>query len=350
MKIAALTSGINVASTRFRIRQYIEPLKNKGIFVDEFIPRVSSDAQMPYPFNKFRVRYVFPVFLALELMKIISRIPGLYRSSKYDAIWLSRGIMSGLTTFEYFLKRPYIYDLDDAVWTAKPFGANAVAKLARNAAVVFAGNEYLANWVGRYNSKVEIIPTAIDLQKFYSSNYDNKDQFIIGWTGMALNYNYLYQIENVLAQFLNNCSDAFLHVIAERPPKFTKINNQKLIYTKWQPEIESSAMDQWSIGIMPLLNDEFSRGKCSFKMLQYMSKGLPVIVSPIGLNADILNKGNIGISAITDADWATALEHYYSNRKEAVYCGLQGRSIVERHYSLRVISDSIEIAIKRHLG
>lgn len=343
IRVAALTSGQNVPSTRFRIRQYIEPLHKAGIHVREYIPSIVKFAhflglsQVESPGH-----YIRPVGALWETLKLLTRGPGVIGSWKAQVTWLGREMFPGCLTFEPLLKRPYVFDVDDAIWLRRPFGRSAVSKIAKNAAIVLAGNTYIADWFSSYARDVRIVPTALDTERFIpptlSNSHDNK-RFVIGWTGLSANFKYIYKIESPLQRFLETHEDSELLVIADQPPSFHRIQPGRVRYIKWLPSLE--VLRQMDVGLMPLADNEWTRGKCSFKMLQYMATGIPVVVSPVGMNAEILSMGTVGFAAGNEADWYDALDYLYKERSLANKYGATGRLIVERHFSRTVVSGNI---------
>jgi glycosyltransferase involved in cell wall biosynthesis len=343
VRVAALTSGRNDPSARFRVRQFVEPLFLQGIDVREYIPAIDKHAGAP---SKIVDNLPGPLKRLADpgwrTMKLLTRLPGVVGSWSSDLTWLNRELVFGRYTLEGFVRRPFVFDVDDAIWQAKPDGNRAVAKIARQAAVVFAGNQHIANHFSSLCARVEIIPTAIDTKKFHPgvNEKSNRERFVIGWTGSAGNYSYLYKIEQALNAFLVS-HDAELLVMAERPPTFTMIPPFKVRFVKWTPIMECSVLREMDVGLMPLPDTDWARGKCGFKMLQYMATGLPVVVSPVGVNAEILAKGCVGYGAEIDDEWRSALEYLYHNRDRASEMGKAGRDVVETGYSRVVVGTRI---------
>ena len=341
IRITALTSGKTVPSARFRVRQHIAPLRSKGIHIREYTPAIDKYAPPP-PF----LTVSNPMGLTLgkafwKCIKTSVRFPGAIGSWKGDLTWLEREMHPGFLTFEPFLKHPVILDVDDAIWLAKPFGWRATRKIAKIADVVLAGNRHIADWFSSVAEDVRIVPTAIDTDRIRPRNFQDFKRsdrpFIIGWTGTSSNYEALYQIEMVLAKFLKNHT-AELWVMADQPPGFSQLRSDRVRFVKWDPNGEITILGQMDVGLMPLPSDRWSLGKCSFKMLQYMAAGLPVVVSPVGMNNEVLAMGDIGFSAVTHDDWYDALSCLYDDAKCAYDYGVNGRMIVENHFSRRVIS------------
>lgn len=321
--LAALTAGLNRPSSRFRIRQYIRRLAEHGVIVKEHKPFSEKTYYFPGPF------------------KAVNRISSLFRSRDADMVWISRGFVEGYETFERLLKRPRILDVDDAVWLLGPFGRFTMPDIARAMDAVTAGNSYLAEYFGKYCKEVHIVPTAIDLDRYTlrpESADEQQDRFVIGWTGLASNFKYLETIEPVLSRFLREYDRAELMLISDRPWEHRLLPPDKVRFTPWSVEKEASVLHLMSVGIMPLSDDKWSRGKCAFKMLQYMGVGLPVIVSPVGMNRDVLEKADIGFAASSPEQWYEALVSLYNEKSLGVELGLAGRKVVEQFYNADIIA------------
>lgn len=324
--LAALTAGTRRPSSRFRVRQYIDRLGEHGVIVKEHKPFSEKTYYFPGPF------------------KAMTKFPGLLRSRQADMVWISRGFVEGYETFERFLKRPRILDVDDAVWLRGPFGRFTVPDIARAMDAVTAGNTYLAEYFGKYCKKVHIVPTAIDLERYTlrpGPADESQEKFVIGWTGLASNFKYLDNIEPVLSRFIEEHDRAELMLIADRPWEHKLLPPEKVRFVRWSVEEEVRVLHSMSVGIMPLTDDKWSRGKCAFKMLQYMGVGLPVIVSPVGMNRDVLEKGDIGFAASSPEQWYEALVSLYNEKSLGVELGLAGRRVVERFYNADIIAGEL---------
>jgi glycosyltransferase involved in cell wall biosynthesis len=325
LKIVSLTGGVNSASSYFRIRQYIKPLAQSNITVEEYIPYFHDNCGLP------------------SIFKALSHLPGVIASRNADVVWIRKVLVQGYETFERCLKKPRVLDVDDAVWLNYPFGRYAVPHIAKAMDAIIAGNTYLADYFSKYCRNIYIVPTAIDLSRYIKrpSVAIPNNKFVIGWTGFACNYKYLSLIEQPLKQFLIDHTNAELLLIAEKPWESSEIPVEKIRYIKWSREIEATVLQQMSVGIMPLTDDPWSRGKCSFKMLQYMSVGLPVIVSPVGMNRDILSKANVGFAATSADQWYESLQALYNNQDLQFELGNNGRRVVENDFSATAIATQL---------
>lgn len=345
LRVDALTTGRHDPSARFRVRQHIAPLLGWGIDVREHIPFIDKNAGLPSklapllsPLPQATVR------AAWRGLKLLCHLPGLTRSLRADVVWLNRELMTGRFSLERFLRGSVVLDIDDAVWLAKPHGAETMRRLGSEAAAVIAGNEHIAAWFSRWNPNVHIVPTAIDTDRFRPAldrdNLADRDAFVVGWTGLSWNFGYIHAIEEPLAAFLEACN-AKLLIISERAPAFSHIAPHRVDFRRWTPEIEATALREMDVGIMPLPDTPWARGKCSFKMLQYMSTSIPVVASPVGMNADVFRRGSVGHPATSNEDWFKALMAIHSDRRLAREMGQNGRRVVLENYSLLRVTERL---------
>jgi len=339
INVAAITSGISVPSRRFRVDQYKGELAKSGISVKEYCPLINSQARLPGGLGTIRARYVLPVTVMQMLMNAILRVPGVIGSYKADVTWLERSFLPGFDWLALSLARPLVVDVDDAIWLYNGVTAAALKRVLRSTDMVFAGNEFIANWCSDYCNNIRIIPTAIDCNRFKPLVKEKNDRiFTVGWTGTSGNFQFLKMIEPALARFLRSFPEARLLVVADAMPSLGTLPANQFDFVKWTPENEAYAVQKMDAGIMPLLDSDLARGKCSFKMLQYMACGIPVIVSPIGMNNELLNQGEVGFSAVTADEWYEKLEFLIRNREKAEARGMCGRLVVLNAYSLESVA------------
>ncbi|MBN1974703.1 MAG: glycosyltransferase family 4 protein [Sedimentisphaerales bacterium] len=320
IKIAAFTGRLDDPASFFRMRQHFPVLKKMGLNIREFMHPCVKGCWHRGPF------------------KVVPYLSKLIESRDCDVTWLTRTLVVGTETIELLLKRPRVMDVDDAIWLSKPLGAVSIPHLARRMDVIIAGNNYIADWFSRYCHKVHIIPTAIDTIRYTKKQYKDKDdKFSIGWTGTSSNFPYLKSVEKPLARFLSDHKNAYLKIIADKPYYSELIPPERLIFVQWSRETEVETLQTMSAGIMPLTDTPWARGKCSFKMLQYMAVGLPVIVSPVGMNNEVISKDNIGFAANSPDDWYNAFETLYNNIPMQMKLGSIGREVVEKYFSADAI-------------
>ena len=324
MRVAAYTGGEMVPSARARVRQYIAPLNRLGIAVHEY----------PLPLGNIlpRQRSLRPLWMAATAA---SRAAALTRSWKADVTWISRQLLPAFAPLQGMAKRPILLDVDDAVWLNT--GGHRARALAQASDLVVCGNSYLANYFSRWNPNIAIIPTAVNTNWYrpHRPHHDStEDTLVLGWTGTSGNFPFLYAIEDALLRVLKDRSHARLLVVADRPPQFKRLPASCVEFARWTPRNELAAFARMSIGLMPLANNDWCNGKCSYKMLCYMAAGLPVVVTATGMNREVMAMGEIGLSAESEQQWVDALTALLDDANLRRRMGLAGRSVVEDRFSL----------------
>ena len=234
-------------------------------------------------------------------------------------------------------------DVDDAIWLNSD--DDFAGRLAESCELIICGNDYLANYFVQWNKNIEIIPTSVDTNKFMPTQ--SSEGLVLGWTGTGGNFQYLYQIESALARVLRFFSEAKLRVVSDRRPTFTSLPDAQIEFIQWSPENEVKTIQGMSIGLMPLGNSEWERGKCSYKMLLYMACGIPVVVSPIGMNSEVLERGQCGFAADDERGWIEGLTILLEDAKLRSQMGNTGRQVVLEHYSLEGLAPVLSACFKR---
>lgn len=327
IKVAAFTGSKYISSRRFRIHQYMKRLNEEGVTI---IEHYSTFGSWP-PLNK----YYRPFWLILT---VVDRIIPILNSYKCDVVLFQRELVSTLLTLEFLSKRPRVLDVDDAIWLQNKRANRNFIKLVKNCDGIICGNDFIYKSLSVYNKNCITIPTSVDTERFCpiennSNDFENKK--IIGWSGLSSGFKYLYDIEDELNEILEMHSNVVLRIISDKQPLFKKISKSRIEYIKWTPENEVITIQTMSIGLMPIDDTEWSKGKCSYKMLLYMSCAVPVVVSNFGMNKEVLEKGIVGIGSNNKRDWINNINYLLVNEKSAIEMGKNGRIIIEKHYSLR---------------
>lgn len=312
IKVTALTGSKHDPSSRFRIRQFIKPLNELGVKVNEHWPLISRYKIEPLP-----------------LLAAALRVPGLIASRFSDVSWLGRELISGRFSFEHLAGRKRVFDVDDAIWM--PYPRDFSADIVEHCDGVIAGNRFLAEHYERLGARVWLVPTSIDTNIWQPLNRERDATWTIGWMGSSANLGFLSAIEEPLADFLTQHRDSRLLIVCDRPPSFKKLTCQ---FVPWTMENEVSLVNSMDVGLMPLDDSEFARGKCGFKMLSYMACEIPVIVTPVSVNAEILQRDEVGIGAQTENQWFDALISLHSDHELGARMGRAGRKLVESEYSV----------------
>jgi glycosyltransferase involved in cell wall biosynthesis len=339
IRIAAFTGGRTDPSSRYRVRQHIARFHGEGIELIDFYARSGRYAPRP--------RAVRPWWAASLLTERLGQV---LASTKVDATLLQREMMATVCTWEPFTRAPRILDVDDAIYLRR--GGRAARKLAQLADLVVCGNESLADWFGQWNRNIAIIPTSVDTltMRPRTDLSSGRPTVIIGWVGVSPNHRYLPIAEQAIAEVMKRFPEVRLRIISDRDPPLPKINPGMRDFIKWSPSIEAEAVANLDIGIMPLADSSWERGKCSYKMLQYMACGLPVVVSPVGMNNLILSSADVGYAAKTTDEWVAALTELVANEGVRRRFGAAGRAVVERQFSAAVIGRQLVDTFRTVVG
>ncbi|MDE3021997.1 MAG: glycosyltransferase family 4 protein [Pseudomonadota bacterium] len=334
-KVAAFTGGIVVPSARFRVRQYIPTLQGYGVALEEMWSRFGC-----YP---PKAKWKRPIWASATLAV---QLPNVVKSWHYDAVLLQREMLSTFVTLESLTGKPRILDVDDAIFLNR--GDCFARRLAQLADRVICGNAYLAERFSVWNRDVTVIATTVDAQRYIpiAKGTERGDSIVIGWIGTSANLKYLYDLEAAIAQVMKSVPGARLRIVCDKCPAFQIISSDRVDFIRWSEEIEVASIQGMDIGIMPLEDTEWARGKCSFKMLQYMSCGLPVVVSPVGMNLEVLALGTVGIGAATMDQWIDALLVLLKNAKLRTCMGVVGRQVVETYFSIEVLAPRLAVVLK----
>lgn len=326
--LVGITQGNNQPSTRFRWSQYVEDLRQGGFEVSELESHVGAYA----PANKIHR----PAWLAASICENAVRA---LRANQYDLRFLQRNLTATLCTFEPVLTRPFVFDVDDAIFLG--VRGSSADRIAKAASLVICGNSFLASHFSKF-ADVEVLPTAVDSLRFVpvKEKVPHRPQ-IVGWSGSSSGFKYLYAIEPAIKELLSRHPDLLFKVISNQAPVFMSLPCDRVLFEKWTDAREVEVLQELTIGIMPLEDDLWAQGKCSFKMLTYMAVGIPVVVSPVGMNVEILDRDKCGYAASSKDDWVDALSFLLTNESVATQMGKVGRDIVEIHYAKKIIGPKL---------
>jgi glycosyltransferase involved in cell wall biosynthesis len=334
LRATAFSGGWNVPGARFRIRQFAGPLRQHGITLVEWPAPLGAYP----PLN----RSLRPVW---ALGSLAARVPGIVDSWRSDVTLFQRELLSTFMTLEPLTRGPRVLDVDDAIWLN---GDGRFAdRLAQRCERIICGNAWLAEYFGRITPNIDIVPTGIDVAIYRPGGSPAAGPRRIGWIGTLPNMRYLTICQAAIGRVLQRHPDVELAIVCDhRPPPLPDVPPARVRHIPWSQAAEVSALQSFAVGIMPLDNTDWERGKCSFKMLQYMACGVPVVVSPVGMNAEVLGRGGLGFAARTAAEWEDALEALLTDPDRAQQMGQEGRRVVERHFSVDVLAERVAASLR----
>lgn len=315
MRIAFLTTRTEKPSARYRFLQYIPYLEGRGHSVDVMvIPRGRA------------ARY-----------RLFKTLAG------FDVVFLQRRLFSflDLSILRRNSKR-LIYDFDDALmYRDSKRGKQGsflrelkFKRTVRGADAVIAGNSYLKGHSERYNKNTVVIPTTIDMERYASGESRAGGPTVtLGWIGSASTVFYLERIRGVLDKTFERHPNTRLKIVSDR---FCDLDAMPVEKKMWSPDEEIADLRSFDIGLMPLTDDPWSRGKCALKLLQYMAVGVPPVCSPVGVNSEIVSHGENGFCAADERGWLDCLGRLILDGGLRKRLGTEARRTVKERYSLGV--------------
>lgn len=331
---------------RFRHEQYLEALRADGWECD-LSPLVSpEDDKFLYAPGHYWDKLKF-----LGRSRRIRRAD-VARSKEYDVIFIYReALMSRGTYFEKQFRRSsgakIVFDFDDAVWLPNVSEVNKrfawikdpgkTKHLIGMSDAVLAGNAYLADYAKRFNPNVILMPTTIDTAEYLPRQRAGAGPVVIGWSGSITTIKHLCVAIPILQRIKQKYGDAVsFKVIGDARFSMPELGIQGL---PWRKATEVEDLNVADIGIMPLPNDEWARGKCGLKGLQYMALGIPTLMSPVGVNTEIIADGVNGFLPGSDEEWVQRLTELIESPDLRRRMGAEARKTVEQRYSVNAWRD-----------
>lgn len=338
----------NGASSRLRTLQYVDELSRRGVEC-----RVESLLDAVYLGDLYagrRTQWSRVARAYWHRASLRSQV------ASFDVVWLEKEALPWLPfAAERWLlggDTPTVVDYDDAIfhrydqhasrWVRRTLG-NKIDAVMRSAAVVIAGNDYLAERARLAGARrVEIIPTAVDLRRYRPRTPTRSNAvFTVGWIGTPQTAGYLREIAPALRRFRES-SD--VHYVFIGCPAGLDLGVPYEART-WSEATEAADLASLDCGLMPLRDGPFERGKCGYKLIQYMACGVPVVASPVGVNAQIVRPAN-GYLATTADEWLKALQALHSDEDAALRMGSSGRALVEAKYSMQAVVPRLEAILR----
>lgn len=340
MRILALTRYERLgSSSRVRFYQYFPYLKAQGVEILSK-PFFSDD----YVRNLYAGRAASPKDM---FWGYIRRLAVLARSSSFDLLWIEKELLpllpAGFEALLRLFKIPYVVDYDDAVFHRYDMNSNIlirvflkhkIDRVMHHAALVIAGNRYLADRAIMASAhKVELLPSVVDVSRYALKQHTAGRVFEVGWIGSPVTVPNLDLVRDALNVLHRQVKFRIVLMGAGDANPFPDIPTKRL---PWSEESELTIGQKFDVGVMPLIDGPFERGKCGYKLIQYMAGGIPVIASPVGVNRQIVEPTINGYLAESTDDWLAALSDLINNPQKRSDMGLAGRQKAEQMYNLRV--------------
>lgn len=322
------------STSRLRFYQYLPYLEAHGVEVTVSPLLADAYVERLYRGERQQAGFIFQAYFR--------RLKALLSSREFDLVWVEKEFLPFLPAFASLLMHtPYVADYDDAafhrydlhpqLWVRILLGRK-IAAVMRRAALVVAGNDYLADYARRNGAaRVEILPTVVDTDRYVPAASPRSD-FRIGWIGAPVTVGYLSAIEPALRHVLDAFPDTEFRLIGARDPFSGRLPVTEI---SWTEATEVAELQNLDAGIMPLPDEPFERGKCGYKLIQYMGCGLPVVASPVGVNTTLVMSGVNGFLAESIPDWVAALSKLRADPGLRLRFGGAGRQIVADRYSLQ---------------
>ena len=344
MKILFFLQAPLIASSgRYRVWEYLDNLKQHGIEGDLNFPMSDDEYTHDGKNRSFLEKLNYYVTI------LVNRLKGVLWAWKYDVIFIQRGLLLPgpmiLESLLRMLNTKIIYDFDDALYTEPSqfkdrknllyrflFPADKIEKLIKISSHVIVASEPLVEYAIQYSKNVTVLSDPINTDRYKVKNYSNSnDKVIIGWIGTPYTAIYLNEIKNALI-ILSKKHNYKLKIVGAHNIKFKNVEVQ----TKdWKFVEEMDDLRSFDIGIMPLSDDEWAKGKTGTKLLQYMGAGLPVVCSPVGVNTKLVKEGENGFLAVTEDEWVEKLERLVLDPALRKQMGNAGRKMVKNEYSVK---------------
>ena len=349
------------AGCRFRIAQFIPYLRSvnidvtlRSLFTAEFFNLVYQQGHYVQKASGFAK-------LALK------HLASLRDLGQFDVLYLYREMLPiGPALVERLLamraRPPVIFDFDDAIFLPSVSDANRsiaalkqpgkVATIIRHSNRVIAGNEYLAAYARRFSDAVIVIPTVVDTTRFVpsarvmSNNGSNRPP-VVGWIGSPTTAQYVRRLAPVL-ESIGRRHQFTLRVSGIAEP--IAVSGITVEQPAWTLQREVELFNSCDVGVYPLVDDEWARGKCGFKAIEFMACGVPVVASAVGVNRDIIEDGVNGFLAANDAEWTDRLGRLLSDGDLRRRMGAAGRATIQARYSLHAHAPTLAATFRAVCG
>ncbi len=344
-------------STRFRISQFLPYLRSCGVEAELRPLFTSEEVQVIYGSGRALQK------ASLTLRAALRRLRDVVDARRFDLVYILREAFPfGPPWFERALARRagrMVFDFDDAIYTPATNYDNPLdrlrdwskpAELIRRADAVVPGSDVLAGYARRFTdrARVQVLPTVLDADAF-TPDLAARDpgRVTIGWIGTPRNTSYLRPLRSAFEAITAAHPEVRLVFVGAEP---FDCGSAPATIRDWRLDREVDDLRSFDIGIMPLADDEQARGKCGFKLIEYMAVGAACVASPVGANLSIVEPGRTGLFAASPAEWTEALARLVADADLRRRMGLAGRARVESHYCLNAVAPRLLAVIRRAVG
>ncbi len=335
MKIIFLPRyAANGASSRYRLLQFFDYFREQKV---NFSSQSFFDEK--YLLDKYSGKKISAFYLMSRYFK---RFLVVFKIRSYDLVVIEKEIFPSLPIFFdkifYFLNKNWVVDYDDAVqvlYENKMFLGNKIADVIKLSRAVVVANQNMYDYAKKYNATVYLIPDAIKSETYLpKSDYSNHGKIVIGWAGSQSTKKFLDVIVNCLQKIAKEIP-IVLRCIGISGFDILGVEVENI---KWNEEKEPGIIRNFDIGIMPLTDDPFSRGKSSLKIIQYFAAGVPAVASPVGFNKNVIKSGDDGFLADSELDWEKYLKMLIKDQELRKKIGQSGRRSFEENFAFSKIA------------
>ena len=330
-------------SQRFRFEQYLDYLRQNGFACDYSHLISAQDDKVLYSPGHYLGK------LRILLKSTTKRLRDVLKANSYDAIFIQReAFMLGTTLIEQRFAKSrakVVFDFDDSIWRNQGdnVGANSNLLFLKNpdktkdiialCDMIFAGNEYLASYARQFNQHVVIVPTTIDTDEYKRETLVREPgRVCIGWSGSFTTIEHFETALPALRQLKAKYGDRiYFKVIGDGSYRNEELG---IVGLPWRKDTEIHDLSEIDIGLMPLPDTEWAKGKCGLKGLQYMALEIATLMSPVGVNAEIIQDGQNGYLADQPDEWVTKISSLVDDAVLRQRLGQAGRQTVVNHYSV----------------
>lgn len=318
-------SGPKGASSRYRLLQFLPALEAEGLSYWLHLPPPISGSGLKRLLDRLRERH------KIDAMASASR-----------AVFIQKRLLPASWIDRLSNERPLLFDFDDAIFTS-PSGKRSrltqrrveqrLQHVLTASKIVIAGNQYLGDYAAQYAKHVSILPTVLDTARYPAKSHERSEQLVIGWIGHSVNHPYLLEMSELLNKLASRFNLRML-VISDRDLSIPGVEVEN---RRWSEATEVNDILDMDIGVMPMPDDPWSRGKCGFKAIQYMAAGIPPVCAAVGANLEIVRDGVDGYCVSNKAQWLDRLSALCANVELRALLGSSARQRVQAAYSLEAV-------------